>query len=338
MQLERLFTRSDPLRRAPVVLRYLVALAVVLFFFGLRSMFGPILGGYPFLLFFPAIIVVSVLLDRGTGVFAVIVSTLLAWYFYVPPERSFALPTLRAAIPLVLYVTVALFLAGTVEALRSTAQRLARTAEKLEHTSEINRLLLVDVNHRVKNHLASVSGLLRLSMRGINDEGARGAIEAAIARISVLGQVYERLHLGERATVVSSREFIEALCEGLRQGVLGARPIAMRVRVDDLPLGSMQAVPIGLIINELVENALKYAFPESRAGDIDVSLKADAETLMLVVKDDGVGFDKDATAPGGGTRIVRSLVQQLGGRIVQDGKVGTEVTITLPRRAPDEAI
>ncbi|MDR6530302.1 two-component sensor histidine kinase [Caulobacter rhizosphaerae] len=338
MQLKRFFTWSDPLRRVPVALRYVIALGVVLVFFGLRSMFASVLGGYPFLLFFPAIILISVLLDRGTGVFAVIASTLLAWYFFVPPERSFALPTPRAAIPLLLYVAVALFLAGTVEALRSTAERLARTAEKLEHSNEINRLLLVDVNHRVKNHLASVSGLLRLSMRGINDQRARGAIETAIARIGVLGQVYERLHLGERATVVSSRDFICALCEGLRQGVLGSRPIAMRVEVDDLPLGSMQAVPIGLIINELVENALKYAFPESRAGGIDVSFKADAETLVLVVKDNGVGFDTSAAAPGGGTRIVRSLVQQLGGRIVQDGEVGTEVSITLPRRAPEEAI
>ncbi|MEH0196495.1 DUF4118 domain-containing protein [Caulobacter sp. CCNWLY153] len=335
MRLEKVFAWSDPLRKAPLWVRYILATAVVLAFFALRSAFSPLLGGYPFLLFFPAIILTSMLIDRGTGIFSVILSALLAWYFFVPPLRSFALPSVQGAIPLLLYVIVALFVAMVVEALRSTAERLVHTAEKLERSSEINRLLLLDVNHRVKNHLASISGLLRLSARELDDPRALRVLDNAVGRINVLGEVYARLHLGERATVVASRDFIQSLCEGLRQSVLGVRPIALRVQVDDVALSSMQAVPIGLVINELVENALKHGFPEERAGDIYVSFTAVDEDLVLSVEDNGVGFDPTATKTGGGTRIVGSLVQQLGGRIERLGPPGLRIVTTLPRESPD---
>nr|WP_232793151.1 histidine kinase dimerization/phosphoacceptor domain -containing protein [Caulobacter hibisci] len=316
-------------------MRYVLATAVVLAFFAVRSVFAPVLGGYPFLLFFPAIILISVALDRGTGMFSVFLSAILAWYFFLPPVNSFALPDAKAAVPLALYLSIAFFLAAVVEALRSTARRLAQTADKLERSNEFNRLLLLDVNHRVKNHLTSITGLLRLSAREIDDPRARSAIENAVGRIGVLGQVYERLHLGERATVVSSRDFIVSLCEGLRQSVLGMRPIALRVQAEDVALSSTQAVPIGLVINELVENALKYAFPDDRAGDIRVIFGVDQDNLVLSVRDDGMGSDP-AARPGGGTRIVGSLVQQLGGVIRRQGPPGTEVIVTLPRQAPEE--
>lgn len=335
MQLERAFAWSDPLRKAPALARYLIATAVILIFFAVRSMASAWLGGYPFLLFFPAIILISVVLDRGSGLYAVILSAVLAWYFFIPDINSFTLPQIKDAIALALYVLVALFVAFVTEALRATAGRLVQTAEKLERSSELNRLLLIDVNHRVKNHLASVSGLLRLSVRQIDEPRARQAIENAVGRINVLGQVYARLHLGERATVVYSRDFIVSLCDDLRSSVFGVRPVALRVQAEDIALSSMQAVPIGLIINELVENALKHAFPGDRTGDICVSFEAAGDDLVLKVRDDGVGH-ASGCSPGGGTRIIASLVQQLGGRLERGAHPGVTMIITLPRQAPED--
>lgn len=334
MKLERAFVLSTPLRRMPVALRYPMATAVVLLFFAIRALFGALMGGYPFLLFFPAIILISVLFDRGTGVYAVILSAAVAWFFFIPKLNSFEMTDWSAALPLALYVLIGLFVAVLIEMLRSTAERLAQTAAKLEQSNSLNQLLLVDVNHRVKNHLASVSGLLRLSLRDLKEPQARQAIENAVGRINVLGEVYARLHLGERATVVSSREFITSLCEGLRSAVTGVRPIALRVHVDDIALSSTQAVPLGLVINELVENALKYAFPDERPGDICVGFEAQDEQLTLAVRDDGVGFDTQTARVGGGTRIVRSLVQQLGGKLEVRGAPGSETIVRLPREAP----
>lgn len=338
MKLERVFSASAPLRTAPVALRYLLATAIVLLCFILRTMVAAWMGGYPFLLFFPAIILISVLFDRGTGVFAVLLSTLLAWYFFVPPLRSLALPGWESALPLALYVTVGLFLAITIEALRSTADRLARASENLEHADKLKKLLIEDINHRVKNHLASVNGLLHLSFRDISDADAKAAIREATGRIGVLGKLYTRLHLGNEATTVCARDYICSLCDDLREGVIGVRPVALRVHPADVVISSVQAVPVGLIINELVENALKYAFPGDRAGTIEVRFDQGRDgQFELVVSDDGVGYDPGASRVGGGTRLVRALAQQLHGRLEQAGPPGTSYRIMFSPEKPQAA-
>lgn len=333
MKLERIFRWSDPLRSTPVFVRYLIAAAIVLAFFGLRSMLGELMGGYPFLLFFPAIIMISALLDRGTGVFAVLFSTALAWFFFVPPKMSFALPDLTNALPLALYVVVGLFLATSIETLRATATRLSKTSAELEKANALNRLLLVDINHRVKNHLASVNALLRLSFRDIADPMAREAMTAATARINVLGKLYSDLHLASGTTSMDAHAFVCSLCDDLRDGVIGLRPVALRAKADVAPISTHQAVPLGLIINELVENALKYAFPDDRSGEIQVQFVAEPARFILLVADDGVGFEPDKSRVGGGTRLVRSLAQQLGGRLERLEGPGTRIKLTFAPEA-----
>jgi two-component sensor histidine kinase len=327
MDLERIFRLSRPLRNAPTWVRYPAATVVVLAFFVTRSVIDGALGGYPFLLFFPAIILVAALLDRGTGAYAALLSAGLSWYFFMPPVRAFIKSGWEGVIPLALYVVVALFLAISIEALRSTAERLVAARTELERADRLKRLLLVDVNHRVKNHLASVNALLRLSFRDIKDPTSRRAMEEASARINVLGRLYTRLNLGERTSSVCGREFVCSLCEDLRDGVLGGRPVVLKADADTLPLSAGQAAPLGLIINELVENALKYAFPENAGGEIRVKFSAVGDDLVLTVQDNGVGFDPNAVRRGVGTRLVQSLGQQLGGRVDYDCSQGTTVTL-----------
>lgn len=315
--------------------RYLAACAIVLAFFGLRSMLGSSMGGYPFLLFFPAIILISTFLDRGTGVFAVLLSAALAWYFFLPPRYSFALPDLNHALPLALYIAVGLFLAFSIEILRLLATRLAKTSAELEKAASLYELLLVDINHRVKNHLTSVNALLRLSFRDIADPQARQAMNDATSRINVLGKLYSSLHLAGGRTSVCARDFVCSLCDDLRDGVIGVRPIALRAKAVSAPISSSQAVPLGLIINELVENALKYAFPDERAGEIRVELAASGDDLVLLVSDNGIGFDPQTSRAGGGARLVRSLSQQLGGRLERLQGAGTCMTLSFPAESPD---
>jgi two-component system, sensor histidine kinase PdtaS len=330
---DRIFELASPVRGLPLFLRYLIATAVVLVFFGLRSASGPLLDNYPFLLFFPAIIAISLILDRGTGVFAVLLSAGLAWYFFIPNYNSFVLAEPRQAIPLAIYVVVGLFLTVSLEALRQAARALKDNHAALERSARLNELLLVDINHRVKNHLLSVTALLRLSQKQVTDLKAREALDEAAGRISVLGKVYTRLHLGEHATVVRSKDFLDSLCDDLRAGVVAQRPIALRTDMEDVDLASSQAVPLGLIVNELLENALKYAFPDERPGVITVKFARDGEHYCLSVADDGVGRPVDA-APGGGTRLIRSLAQQLGGTLREGGPPGTRVEVAFPLQPP----
>lgn len=329
----RIFTLSRPLRTMPLFLRYLGATAVVFLFFGVRAMIEPALGGYPFLMFFPAIIFIALVFDRGTGVFAVLLSATLAWWFFIPPRGSFRVEHLTVLWPLILYVVIGLFLALVVEALRATAESLQATKTELEKAATLNALLLIDINHRVKNHLAAVTGLLRMSQREVGDPAARSAMEEAARRIDVLGKVYTRLHLGERATVVSAKDFLVSLCDDLRSGVVGVRPVALRCHSDDADIPASMAVPLGLIVNELVENALKHAFPNDRAGEIAVALRREGDGYRLAVRDDGVGFDPETARRGGGSRLVRSLAQQLGGRLEVTEGPGTGYEIHIPQDA-----
>lgn len=318
------------MRRTPLVLRYGLATLIVLAFFALRSMTTPVLGGYPFLLFFPAIILIAVALDHGTGVYAVLLSAGLARFFFLPPVHSFALPAMNAAVPLALYVLVGLFLTLSIEALRATANRLAKATTALERSDALNKLLLADVNHRVKNHLASVAALLRLSFKEIDDPAARGAMESATARVNVLGRLYSGLHLDGAVTTVSARDFVCSLCEDLRAGVLGDRPISLHASAVEAPLDAEQAVPLGLVINELVENALKYAFPDDRPGEVWVSLDFVDGLFVLSVRDDGVGFDPEHSRKGGGSRLVRAFAQQLGGHLRHHEGSGSLISLSFP--------
>ena len=311
----------------PIWLRYVLTTAIVLLAFVLRLATAPAMNGYPFLLFFPAIVVVSIAFDRGTGVYAVALSATLAWYFLIPVQRSFRLVSWDAALPLILYVIVASFIALIVEALRRTAQRLEATKGELEKAVELNRLLLMEVNHRVKNHLTSATALLRLTLREPSAPDPKVVIEDAARRIDVLAKVYDRLHLGDRATVVSAREFIIGLCEDLRDGVIGARPVSLKITADDADLGSNQAVPVGLVVNELVENAIKYAFPANRPGSIDVSFECQQGRCLLTVADDGVGYDPQKARKGGGARLIGAFAQQLGAEVDREGPPGTIVRL-----------
>ena len=316
-----------PARGLPIWIRYGLATAIVVLAFLVRLVAGGAMNGYPFLLFFPAIVIVSVVFDRGTGIYAVVLSTALAWYFFVPVIHSFRLESLQAVLPLVLYVVIALFIALIVEALRATAERLALARGQLEKAVELNRLLLMDVNHRVKNHLTSATALLRLTLRDAAAPDSRAVIEDAARRIDVLAKVYDRLHLDERATVISARDFIVGLCANLREGVIGDRPIALEVVADDTDIGSNQAVPIGLLINELVENAIKYAFPSDRPGRIRVLFECQGDHCLLTVADDGAGYDRGATRQGGGARLIQAFSQQLGGLLEHEGPPGTHVRL-----------
>lgn len=325
--MDQLLLFTKPARGLPVWVRCGLATAIVVLAFLLRLVAGGAMSGYPFLLFFPAIVIVSIMFDRGTGIYAVVLSTVLAWYFFVPVVHSFQLESLQAVVPLVLYVIIALFIALIVEALRATAERLAIARGQLEKAVELNRLLLMDVNHRVKNHLTSATALLRLTLRGAAAPDPRAVIEDAARRIDVLAKVYDRLHLGERATVISARDFIFGLCADLREGVIGDRPIALEVVADDTDLGSNQAVPIGLVINELVENAIKYAFPSDRPGQIHVLFECQGHHCILTVSDDGAGYDRGKTRQGGGARLIQAFSQQLGGSLEHGGPPGTRVRL-----------
>ena len=210
----------------------------------------------------------------------------------------------------------------------------AKAAEdRLRAADAQKQLLLYDINHRVKNHLQTVGGLMGVAARRAGTlEAAREALIDGESRLAVLGRVYSRLQAGTEASVVDARGFIEELCSDLKASLLDMRPVVLKVEAERVPIESSRAVMLGLAINELVQNSIKYAFPGDRPGVIRVEFQRKDGRYRLSVGDDGVGI-ADGAQPAGsgeGQRLIRAMAQQLGGSLVRTGHAGTMFVLSFP--------
>lgn len=177
--------------------------------------------------------------------------------------------------------------------------------------------LLREVNHRVKNSLALVSAMLALQSRSIDDEALRGQMEDAHARIRTVAAVHERLYGSSGTDFVQLDAYLTGLCDDLqRTGIGGA--LKIEVAAEPVRLSNDRAVPVALVLNELVTNALKYAYGGG-GGTVRVDLRKQADgEVCLTVRDEGVGLPADfeeRRAASLGFRIIDGLTRQLGGRL-----------------------
>ena len=188
-----------------------------------------------------------------------------------------------------------LFTAALIEAFRAAVERLVEAERRARAAEARSAALLADMNHRFKNSLQAVGGLLHAEGKRVEDAAARAALEDAAGRLRVLGRLHDRLHLlGEGVSArdtVEMRGFLDGLCSDLRATLAEGRPVAVRACADPISLSAAQAVPVGLIVNEAVTNALKHAFPGERPGSVTVRLRRQGERgLRLEIADDGVGL------------------------------------------------
>lgn len=191
--------------------------------------------------------------------------------------------------------------------------------------------LLREVHHRVKNHLYSIEGLLCFEADATGSAEATAAIRKAISRVQSVRVLYEQLSSCEECQSVSTRMYVERLVDTLME-VYGERhAIALKTDIADFPLSARKAMPVGIIMTELLTNALKHAFRGRAAGQIRVIVVRSADHATLTVQDDGVGFDETAVSgesPGLGLGIVRILADQLNGTCAVENKNGTTCAVT----------
>jgi two-component sensor histidine kinase len=232
----------------------------------------------------------------------------------------------RYLVPLLLFVLIGIGLAAASEGMRKALER-AVAAERA------TTVMIQELNHRVRNNLSTVASMLRLQMRLQTDEAARDAFNSAVGRVQIIASAHDHLSAQQGSPTIDIQEYLSTCCQNLGDTLRDVRPIAIRVSVPRMLLPSDKAVVIGLIVNELVTNAFKYAFPDERGGTVAVRLDALSESeLELVVEDDGKGCPEDAKE-GLGSRIMRLLVQQLRGSIKrEEGNPGCRVLVTLPLR------
>ncbi|WP_207485466.1 sensor histidine kinase [Arenibaculum pallidiluteum] len=206
-----------------------------------------------------------------------------------------------------------------VAVIEDISERKALEAER-QLLLEQKDLLVREVHHRVKNSLALVASLLSMQNRQIEDPRARAHIAAAHRRVAAIAQVHDRLHRGSQMNRVALGPFITDLCvdlEGMVMAVEGGQQVVSQIDVD-LELSIDQALPIAMIVSELVGNAFKHAQPHGLPGRVDVVCRLDAGALKLNIRDNGVGLPEGFDPSGGhglGMLIVTRLTQQLQGRL-----------------------
>jgi PAS domain S-box-containing protein len=210
-----------------------------------------------------------------------------------------------------------------------------KQAEHLRNALREKEILLKELHHRVKNNLQVISSLLSLQASYVEDPKALEMFEESRNRVRLIAKVHESLCREENISGVEAAVFVRDVTNDLfRSYAINPEAVHLTVDVASDPLGVELAVPCGLIINELVSNALKHAFPGGRKGEIRVELhRHSSDTYRLQVKDDGIGLPSEASyreARTLGWQLVDALTRQLGGSIEVKGGEGTEVTVTFP--------
>jgi two-component system, sensor histidine kinase PdtaS len=313
-----------PKRPQGILARYGATTLIVLVCFALQLGVEFQSGMFMFFLLLPGIFLASVLFDRGSGFYATALSIALAIVVLRPAESWF--PPHQYLLPFVLFALVGLALATTSEALR-------KALEKAVAAEQAADMMLYELNHRIRNNLAMVASVLELQRRAQADQGAKDAFASATGRVHVIANAHNHLMPKDGQSLIDMREYLTVCCQNLGDALRDVRPIAVTVNAEQILLRDDKAVSVGLIVNELVTNAFKYAFPEDRGGTVNVVLRHESDhTLKLVVEDDGEGCPEDARE-GLGSRIVRLLAQQLGSTIRRErANPGCRVSLTISER------
>ncbi|MFT3926706.1 MAG: sensor histidine kinase [Myxococcales bacterium] len=208
-----------------------------------------------------------------------------------------------------------------------------RTAELSAMLVE-REVLLREVHHRVKNNLQMILSLINLQRRRVSDGAGEEALGLCASRVLAIAQVHELLYETKNASRIPLAAYVRGLVSGLDGGVGLLPKVNIETDVDDVMVSVESGVPCGLILNELLANAIKHAFPGERRGTISVSVRRSAPgELTLQVRDDGVGLPPDFdTRPGNslGLSIVRRLASQLKGELTISREQGTTFRVSFP--------
>jgi two-component sensor histidine kinase/sensor domain CHASE-containing protein len=209
------------------------------------------------------------------------------------------------------------------------------TAQKQSEEARRNAVLLKEIHHRVKNNLQVISSLLALQAGASADPRTRALLAESRDRVHSMALIHEKLYQTADERGISFAGYVRDLATHLRRSYTGnSETVVMGIDMEEVSLTIDLSVPCGLIINELLSNSLKYAFPDGRKGTVGVRLRRkEWGTVVLTVSDDGVGMPRelDFRNPSSlGLRIVNILVEQIKGTLERNPVQGTSFTVTFP--------
>lgn len=216
-----------------------------------------------------------------------------------------------------------------------------RVEEQIKASLREKEVLLQEIHHRVKNNLQIIDGLLQMQYRRTTDLNAAAILLESQHRVKSIALVHEKLYRSEDLGHIDFSDYVRSLVSNLIESYQASSSrITVLIQIRDISLDIDQAIPCGLIMNELVSNALKYAFPNNQPGKIQISLAVSSEGwLALTVADDGVGIpahiDLQKTKSLG-LKLVRGLAAQLEGTVEIYRQSGTLIQVLFPARHTGE--
>jgi two-component sensor histidine kinase len=205
--------------------------------------------------------------------------------------------------------------------------------------AEVRQAALFDeLNHRVKNNLTLVSAVLEMKARGSDNAEVRDQLLKAVNRVQSIAQVHTALYKGGRTHDVDFPAYLQELCQSIARSLAPDDRIRVSVAADAAHFSVDLAITLGMVVNELLTNAVKYAYGPMQTGEILVSLTRDADGMTLSVADGGAGLPSGAEqeSAGLGMRLVRSLVGQAKGVLTIRRDPGTTFEIRLPSEALED--
>jgi PAS domain S-box-containing protein len=228
-------------------------------------------------------------------------------------------------------------LAATVSELRTKNEEVEALAAKVSADLGEKEVLLREIYHRVKNNLQMVQSLLKMGARTVGTTGAREAIETAVQRVHVMAMVHEHLYQMPNLAGLTLSAYLRDVADGaIACNSEHPEQIKLNLDIDPVAVPLDSAIPMGLLVNELVSNCLKHGIPIGKPGTISVSARSMPHAVRFVIHDNGKGlpdgFDA-AKSPSMGLKLASSLAHQLGGRLEFTSSNGCRVQADLTRLA-----
>lgn len=203
----------------------------------------------------------------------------------------------------------------------------------IEKSNQEKEILLKEIHHRVKNNLQIISSLLNLQSRKVKDPNVSEALKDGRNRIKAMSLIHQKLYMKENYGKVDLKDYLEGVCINLFQSYGDTDQIDLKCEINSIQLNVDRSVFLGLIVNELVTNALKYAFFQKENGWIKVNLIEKNKNLELTVNDNGIGMPDDFNIKNPekfGLQLVKTFVQKLNGELNVKVENGTAVHIIFP--------
>jgi two-component sensor histidine kinase len=210
-----------------------------------------------------------------------------------------------------------------------------RQQEAMQQSIAEQRVLLAEVNHRVKNNLAIIVSLLNMQMNSAKSKETKNAIQVVHNRVMSMALVHLKMYENKNKSAIELEPYIKELVSEINNSISISQKIKFEYDLDPINLDVSSAIPMGLILNELITNAIKHAFSDLDSPEISISLKRVKDSLVeLTVKDNGKGLtnSSEESEDGIGLSLIRSLVEQLDGTCLFENSNGMTFHMVIPNK------